>query len=272
MHLDTRTSSLAIKHRRKYHGRAINRWLTATIAGLLITSSTLATPLIVSELDSKPPSASKSTVVSTTQKPNLRIAIADIFQKPLQGEINLLRQAFDYAGYHLQLVPLPAQRGLRYAAAGKLDGEFIRRREDITAFSSLLPIDEPLRRVELWVWMLTDNQCPSTLQNLHKFSMATVLSYGFTKALPASADSKKVQTNSIVSSLRVLQAGRVDYVVFDQRGMEYYRQLLDLDIKTCFEQPLSTINYFSFMHTKHRDKLPALTEALRRVKSEQSAQ
>jgi len=253
-------------HQRKRHQHAIIRWLVALTTGLILVSGTLAAP----QIDSALASELETTSSPATQKPTLRIAIADVLQEPLQNEIDMLRRAFNYAGYHLQLVPLPAQRGLRNAAAGELDGEFLRRREDMAAYSSLLAIDEPLRHVELWVWMLADSQCPNTQQDLHKFTMATVLSYGFIKTIPASSGSKKFQTNSVVSSLRVLQAGRVDYVMFDKRGMAHYKDTLGLDVKTCFEQPLSSINYFSFMHSKHRDKLPALTVALHRVKNEQS--
>ncbi len=209
---------------------------------------------------------------STETKPTLRIAIAEMLQEPLQAEVKILRQAFDIAGYQLELVPLPAQRGLRNAAAGKLDGGVLRRRVDITDFSTLVAIDEPLRYVELWVWMNAERECPNSLQALPELTMASVLSYGFTKRLAVSSGSKKIQTNSVVSSLRVLQAGRVDYVLFDKRGMSHYQQQLNLNVKTCFTQPLSSTDYFTFLHSKHRDKLPALTAALRSVKSEQRIQ
>jgi len=206
---------------------------------------------------------------SAAIKPILRIAIAEMLQEPLQDEVEILRQAFAYAGYQLELVPLPAQRGLHNAAAGKLDGEFLRRREDIKAFSTLAAINEPLLHVELWVWMKADRDCPNNLKSLGELTLSSVLSYGLTKELPLSVDFKKVQTNSVISSLRVLQAGRVDYALFGKKGMSHYQQRLKLNVKTCFTQPVATIDYFTFLHNKHRDKLPALTGALGHKKNEQ---
>jgi len=263
MHTDICSIQIPDSAHRRHH---ITRWLVAITAGLLLTTAAIAAPRVNTEASS----TLDATANSVTQKPTLRIAIAEMLQEPLQPEAALLRRAFGYAGYHLELVPLPAQRGLRAASGGEVDGEFLRRREDITAFPSLLAIEEPLRHVELWVWMRSDRQCPSSLQALPKLTMATVLSYNFTRTLPVSSGSKKFQTNSITSSLRVLMAGRVDYVVFDKRGISHYKKVLPLDVKICFAKPLSSIDYFTFLHSKHRDKLPAITEALRRVKSEQT--
>lgn len=254
----------ANRQSRKTHELAIAHWLTALVTGLIFTASAVAASITSSD-PATPPSPN-----IYASKPSLRIAIAEALQEPLKGDISTLRQAFNYAGYHLELVPLPAQRGLRKAAAGELDGELLRRREDITAFPTLLAIEEPLRHVALWIWMRADKQCPSSPQELHKYTMATVLSYGFVKKIPLNAGARKFQTNSVISSLLVLQAGRVDFVMFDKSGMAYYQDRLDLDVKSCFEDPISSTDYFSFMHSKHRDKLPALTAALRRVKLEQA--
>lgn len=254
MHLYTSPlAALKNRQQRKKTPYSITHWMRRVLLGFCL----LASPHAHSNTD------------STATKPTLRIAIAEMLQEPLQGEVKILRQAFDIAGYQLELVPLPAQRGLRNAAAGELDGEFLRRRIDITDFTTLAAIDEPLRHVELWVWMKAERECPHSLQALPELTMASVLSYGFTKRLAVSSGSKKIQTNSVVSSLRVLQAGRVDYVLFDKQGISHYQQQLNLNVKTCFTQPLSSTDYFTFLHSKHRDKLPALTAALRHVKNEQ---
>jgi len=261
MHTDIRSAKTQRQRPSEY---TFTHWLITLLIGLTPSSSPIATTSVNPDTE---------VIISTnTPMPRLRIAIAEKLQEPLKNDIERLRKAFHYAGYQLQLVPLPAERALRKAAAGELDGEFLRRREDVKAYYTLLPIDEPLRDVELWIWMKSDRQCPDTLQNLHEYSKASVLSYEFIKTLPFSADSRNVQTNSIKSSLLVLMAGRVDYVMFDKVGMAHYKKKLYLDVKTCFSKPLSSAGYFTFLHNKHRDKLPALAEALRRVKSEQPTQ
>jgi len=235
------------------------RWLTPCLLTLLFLNGAKADPL-----------ADIST--SPEHKPVLRIAYAEVFRTPMSEKVSLLRRAFDYAGYSLELVPLPGGRGLEEAASGRIDGESSHNLNELKLYPSLLPLNEPLVRVDFWVWVMADNTCPSSPQQLANLSTANVLGYNPVENIQALASSWEFKVPTVNSAMRMLQAGRIDFLVVGKAFMGWYLDELGLKIKPCLSEPLASIDYFPSLHSSHRDKLPAIEAGLRRAKAELVAQ
>jgi len=234
------------------------QWLTLILLILLALSDAKADTLA-----DKP--------AGSGHKPALRIAIADHMLEMLGKEISLLKRGFDYAGFSLILVQLPVERALRSAAAGQVYGDLVHSRADVRAYPSLLSINEPLHSVDYWVWVLAETPCPKTPQQLIQLTTSQLLGFDHVADIPLIASAKRLQVRTITAAMRVLQAGRVDYLLSDKTPMQFYIDSLGLKVKTCFTEPLAHVDYYSHLHSSHRDKLPAIEAGLRRAKAEANA-
>jgi len=186
----------------------------------------------------------------------------------MQPEIDLLRRAFDYAGFTLALTPLPPVRALQYAASGSVDGDFMRESNGINHYPTLLAIDVPLKRAPLWVQVLEGAECPAGPEQLSDLKTVTVLGYHYFDAIEQIAASERVQTKDVLSALRVLQAGRVDFLVLVKTVMTTSPKATGIALKSCFKAPLAVVDFYTAIHIKHRDKLPRLEAGLRRALAE----
>jgi hypothetical protein len=204
-----------------------------------------------------------------TQSPILlRFGIGEGLPEHVPDTIPELKRAFEIAGYHLELVPLPAARSLISAASGALDGDFLHSLEAARAYPTLMPVKETLLQAQVWVWVRERDECPSSPAQLKGLIAADVLGYSFAGRIDAARDSKTVQASSVLAAMRVLHAGRADYLFFDKDAMQSYQNRVSFKLKTCFSEPLLSIDYYSFLHRRHGDKIPAIEAGIRQARAE----
>lgn len=200
--------------------------------------------------------------------PVLRLGIGEGLVVHLPHRIAMLKRAFAIAGFKLELLPLPAGRSLSNAAAGRIDGDALHRLVVAQDFSSLVPINGSLLRAEMWVWVKQESACPSKPQQLKGLTTSTVIGYSFQGRIDAAHESKVIRVNSVTAAMRVLQVGRVDYLLFSKGAMQRYLATTEFDFKVCFLEPLISADYYSFLHRRHSDKLEAIEAGLRQAKRE----
>jgi len=201
----------------------------------------------------------------TLAQPSLRIAADEQFHEVRQVEVSLLRSAFDYAGFSLELLPMPPGRGLREAAAGRVDGELLHSIQGLQSFPTLLSIDEPLRRFEFWVWVRAEASCPKSRQSLASLTTATIVGYESITGIPS--NTSRTLVTSVLASIRMLEAKRIDFLVTDRGTIEVFKAPA-IELKTCFTEPLQQVDLYSSLHISHRAKLPAIVAGLKRAKAE----
>jgi len=200
--------------------------------------------------------------------PVLRLGIGEGLAVHLPHRIAMLKRGFEVAGFKLELVSLPAGRSLSNAAAGRIDGDVLHRLDVAQGFPSLVPIKASLLRVDLWVWVKRENACPATQQQLQDLTTSTVTGYSFQGRVNAGHESKVIWVNSVTAGMRVLQVGRVDYLLFSKGAMQRYLTRTEFDFKACFSEPIVSVDYYSFLHQHHSDKLETIEAGLRQAKRE----
>jgi len=198
----------------------------------------------------------------------LRLGVGEDLPMHLPYQMIELERAFEAAGYALELVPLPAARSLIRAASGELDGDALHSLAAAHAYPSLMPVNEALFQAQVWVWVREKQACPSSPAQLQRLSTAFILGYSFLGRLEATRGSQTIQVNSVLAAMRMLQAGRIDYLLFAEAAMSSYREDKVFEFKACFTEPLVSIDFYSFLHRRHRHKIPAIEAGIRQARTE----
>jgi len=176
----------------------------------------------------------------------------------------IAREAFQRIGREVQVVSLPAERALRLADEGRIDGELGRLGGLEALYPNLLRVPEPIARVEL-VAFSRDPSIPAELGALRERAVGLVRGWKFFEH--ALAGAKQVVTASDAEQLfRLLSLGRVEVALYERSmGAALLTALGIRDIHR-LEPPLARPEVYTYLHRRHAALVPRLAEALRAMK------
>ncbi len=199
-------------------------------------------------------------------------ATPDSFQAMVMQPI--LTEAFARIGYELQVEYLPASRSAVLANKGQTDGELNRVSNFFQTtrgqFPNLLRIDPVIVYAKTAIFSRKD-LVPCSAKSMNDSAIAFKRGrrltskelrsdlYNFSEIFEVGTDRQAIQ---------MLVKGRVEYV---QTGLQIGSKLLtqlqaNEQFKPCFIRPAKSIH--GYIHKKHKDLLPKLTQALTEMKQQ----
>ncbi len=179
--------------------------------------------------------------------------------------IEKVNEAFRRAGVSVEMANFPSIRGVDMAAAGELDGVYMRLISSEKFHPTLKRIDVPIYRGDAWIWMQGDRECPKSESDLRALTTASVLGYLAYDEVPEISDSPRVNVRSMEQAFKVLLAGRIDFLTAYGFAGGFYQQYLGVSLKRCFEQPIAVFDYYTVIHEKHEALIPQLEIRFREV-------
>ncbi len=203
--------------------------------------------------------------LNTTGQPPLNTADG----KGFMDEVAI--EAFRRIGYALQTVSLPAERGLKSANSGIVDGEMSRIAGLNKYYPHLLRVPEKIMDWEFVAFSYYMAPSSQGWTDLANKSIAHINGWKILeKSIPPSAEVTKTANASQLFNL--LQRKRADCILYERWGGQYLlREMAMQDVK--MKTPALTVKeMFIYLHNKHVDLVPKLAIALRSMKQDGSYQ
>ena len=203
----------------------------------------------------------KFLTLNTTTKPPLSTP-------EQQGFLDQVAQnALSRFGIKVEILSLPAERALRDANAGVLDGELARVPGIEKTYSNLLFIPESLMDVEFTVFSIRHESVEPGWDGLKGHSVAFLNGWKILeKNVPGSAEITKVNSPSQLFNL--LKLNRVDYIIYEKWGGIALAKSLKIDNVNVLSPPLAVRQLHMYLHNKHADLAGPLAEVLKQIKSD----
>lgn len=197
--------------------------------------------------------------------PELRIAAV---QKDALSWVaaRLLTEIYRAAGLRLVIEPLPAIRAGMAALGGELDGELIRIRAYSQRHPQLLRVEPAYYRLSVQAYSLPTRRLRiASREDLRLYTLGAVRGLSYVPELTAGHPAL-TQAQNAEQLFRMLQAGRLDLVLESSVSAGYVLDRLALHDVTASPE-LAHYELYHYLHPRHRELLPRLSEAIRRLKA-----
>lgn len=208
--------------------------------------SVVANPVILLNITGQPPLNTKS-------------------QKGFMDEV--ATEAFARIGYTLQTIRLPAERGLKSANHGLVDGEMGRVKGLDKTYQNLVRVPE---KIMDWEFVAFSHNPISMAQGWNSLSGKSVAYINgwkiLEKNIPANAEVRK--TVNAEKLFKLLARKRTDYAIYELWGGRYLLKKSSINsVKLC-QPPLEVKEMFIYLHKKNKTLVPKLSAALLNMKKD----
>jgi polar amino acid transport system substrate-binding protein len=187
----------------------------------------------------------------------------------------LYTEAFSRMGYDFKLIPLPPERSLADADAGRVDGEAIRNYHllDGGQYPNLIRVDEWVLSMETAAYSVRATIVVSGWDSLAGTDYTFVIEHGH-KAVQAElpkyvAPGQIVEVENVEQAIAMLEAGRADVFVGTATAAETI--LRRVEHQGSGVRKLGVINTgygYPYLHTKHSDLVLPLAATLKEMKED----
>lgn len=185
-------------------------------------------------------------------------------QTSIRGIIfnEILTEAYQNIGMTISIKPYPAQRGLVYANDGVTDGEAGRLETIEQQYPNLLKVPIPIFVNKTTAFTKNPTITIENWEDMRPYHITIMIGLKHTETMLQGFDHVE-SVATIQQAFKKLEAGRADIVVFALfDGMNI---LNELGLKEIRAQSFEEIPSYHFIHKKHREILPAITEALKEM-------
>lgn len=177
------------------------------------------------------------------------------------------KEAFRRLGYTLEIVRLPAERGLRNSNAGIIDGESIRIAGMEKIYPNLIKVDEKIMDWEFVVFSKQDINISNGWDSLKPYAVSFINGWKILeKNIPKESTLTKVK--SVTQLFALLEKDRADLVIYERLGglaLVLDKHYSDIHV---IEPPLETRAMYMYLHKKHKDLIPELVRVLKKMKQD----
>jgi polar amino acid transport system substrate-binding protein len=175
-------------------------------------------------------------------------------------------EAFHRAGLALELVRLPAERALRLADAGRIDGELMRVGGLEAQYAHLRRVPEPIAEVGFAAFS-RDRRMAANFKALKSHSVGLIRGWKIYER--AMAGGARIATASDPEQLfRLLALGRIDVALYERSMGVALAMSLALDDVHRLEPVLAVRDVYTYLHRRHAAAVPRLADALRAMRRE----
>jgi polar amino acid transport system substrate-binding protein len=182
----------------------------------------------------------------------------------------IVKEAFLRAGLEARIQTLPAERSLQDSNAGISDGEIGRIAEIDQFYPNLVIVDEPIIESRDFVAFSIDHVFKTDdWKSLKPYHVGIVRGWKFLENNIVDVTSL-IRMDSTVSLFKLLKNKRADVVVNARIDGLYTSRILGVQNIKVMEPPLASVKLYLFLHEKHRDLVPKLEKALKKMKRDKT--
>ncbi len=212
-----------------------------------------------SSVNAQPPTL----VINAVGQPPLNTKTHDGFMD------EVAREALKRIGYQLEVEQLPAERGLRNANNGLIDGEMGRIKGLDNIYHDLIRVPEKIMNWEFCIFSEKPIDLQKGWASLEEKNVAFINGWKILeKNVPKSATITKTRNSQQLFSL--LKRNRTDFIIYERWGGNAVVKELQLDEIKLQRPFLASREMFIYLHKKHKALVPRLASALVEMKKDGS--
>lgn len=201
------------------------------------------------------PVADERLILSTFENSGLTLV-----QEPI------LREAYHRLGIDIDVLQLPAERALRMANAGQVDGEVARVALIRHQYPELVMVPEPLLHIENVVFS-KDLLFPiDGYQSLRPYQVVTLRGYKHFESQLLGQGVNYSLVGSYDQVFRTIEKDRYQVALLTR--LDGMKTLSELGVRGIYalEPPLEVIPVYHFLHRRHTQLVPQLAKVLREMR------
>jgi len=204
-----------------------------------------------------------SLILNTAAPPHLGGSNLTGFIDRVQAE------ALRRMGYTLEIVRLPAGRGLQNSNAGLIDGESIRIAGLDKIYPNLVRVDEKIMDLDFVAFSKQNIRINNGWNSLKHHVVSIVNGWKILeKNIPKNTTLTKVK--SVAQLFALLEKDRTDLVIYERLGGLAIIADKQYNSMHVIEPPLDTREMYMYLHKKHKALIPELTKILKKMKQDGS--
>ena len=213
-----------------------------------------------------------SLVLSDSASSEQTLVLNDPTSPPLTNESGtgfynvIATEAFRRSDLILELIKLPAERGLKNANAGIDDGDLSRIAGLERAYPNLVRVPEKIFDMNFVAFAMDPRITIEGWQSLRPYSVGFIKGWKiFENNIPAETNVTLVDGPEQLFTM--LEKGRVDIILYSRViGLAFVRQRNMAQVKD-LSPPLATRQMFIYLHKKHSHLVGAIADALANMKA-----
>lgn len=179
----------------------------------------------------------------------------------------VVNEALSRIGVKMKTIVLPAERALRDANAGILDGELARVPGMEKTYKNLIFVPENLMNVEFIAFSIKHDKIEPGWDALKNSSVAFLNGWKILeKNVPTSTEITKVHSPNQLFEL--LRLNRVDYIIYEKWAGLALAKSMNLDNVHPLSPPLAVTYLHMYLNKKHQEQVEPLTKALKAMKAD----
>lgn len=180
------------------------------------------------------------------------------------------REAFLRINMGVQFVTLPSERSLAEANSGGIDGDNNRIAGLEKSYPGLIQVPESNMTYEFTAFTLDPAVEVNGWESLGKYSVGYIQGWKILDENVKAAELTRVATPQQLFTL--LKAKRVDVIIYERFGGDYFLRELDVQGARALQPPLAKREMYLYLNRKHASIVEALATALRGMKADGSYQ
>ena len=186
-------------------------------------------------------------------------------QKGFMDEV--ATEAFRRINIELQTDRLPAERALKNANNGIIDGEMSRIEGLDKIYSNLIRVPEKIMDWEFVAFSYNPIDLDKGWRSLSEESVAYINGWKIIeKNIPSSTEAIKV--SNATDLFKLLSKNRTDHVIYERWGGRYLLNKIFMNDVELSKPPLAIKEMFIYLHNKHKALVPKLSAALASMKKD----
>ncbi len=196
-------------------------------------------------------------------------------EEPLTNEAHdgfideVVKEALRRIGYSLSIENLPAERGLRAANSGKIDGEIARIKGIDIIYKNLIRVPEKVIDMSFVAFSKHPLDLKNGWNSLKNRNVAYITGWKiFENNVPESAETSS--TEDSMQLFYLLEKGRTDLILYNQMGGLFMINKLHLNGISLVTPAFATKDMFIYLNEKHKKIAPALSRSLAAMKKDGS--
>ena len=158
--------------------------------------------------------------------------------------------------------PLPPQRSLSLAASGRYVGDILRQPRAVKNIQELVQVPIPLTEFKYWVWVLEEQQCPKTWEDLRHAKPVGLLGLHYFHQAYEFSKVGHEEVTSIKVLASMLKLNRADYTLGTNVASRQLSALAGVQFRRCFERPMNTTYGYLYLHQAHQSWFEKIKNAL----------
>ena len=180
----------------------------------------------------------------------------------------VMREAYRRLGYDIEVRQFPGERSLLMADRGIVDGELARLETVRGMYGNLIMVPAPIHEIKDVVLTKNADFNPAGWESLKPYTALSLRGYKYFEGKFKEHQIKYQLVNRFEDMVKILHAGRYDIGLITMLdGLKTMKDMGIRDLRV-LEPPLETFPIYHFLHKKHKNLVPLVSEKLKELKKE----